>query len=67
MVKDKTAALESAKKTTKGKKAPKVSTSRSNLPPGWIHGYWIPSTVTKEDLENLTTNDLLAEGSWRLP
>lgn len=68
MAKDKTRALERAKKTTsKGKKTAKGSTSRSTLPPGWIQGDWIPSSVSREDLENLIIDGLLAEGSWRLP
>ena len=39
MVKDKTTALERAKKettTTKGKKTARGTSSRSGLPPGWI-------------------------------
>ena len=68
MAKDKTAARERAKKSTaKGKKEAKGLTSRSALLPGWIQGDWIPSTISGEDLENLTSGVLIAEGSWRLP
>ena len=66
MAKDKNATLERINKTTKGKKMVKGSTSRSALPPGWIQGDWIPSTASGEDLENLTSDGLIAEGSWRL-
>ena len=66
MVKDKTAALERAKKATvtvKGKKTSRGLSSRSRLPPGWIQGDWIWSTIRKEDL---ATAGLIADGSWRL-
>lgn len=56
MVKDKTATTERPKKASaKGKKAAKGWASRSALPSGWIQGDWIPSTVTEEDLVNLST------------
>ena len=70
MVKDKTAALERAKKATaaaKGKKTARGSSSRSGLPPGWIQGDWIHSTIMKEDLNDLAHDGLIAHGSWRLP
>ena len=67
MAKDKTAALEHAKKsTTKGKKSAKGATSRSALPPGWIQGDWIPLSISAEDLERLVANGLIAPESWRL-
>ena len=67
MANDKTTTLERTKKlTAKDKKAAKGSTSRSALPPGRIQGDWIPSTILEEDRVNLTTNCLIAEGSWRL-
>jgi hypothetical protein len=64
MAKDKTAKLERAKKTTKGKKP---SSARAAAPPGWIQGDFLPSTVTEEDVLNLVTDGLVAAGSWRLP
>jgi hypothetical protein len=70
MVKDKTAALERAKKATttvKGKKTARGLSSRFGLPPGWIQGDWIRSAIVKEDLENLATDGLIAHGSWRFP
>lgn len=71
MVKDKTAAMERAKKATvkaKGKKTSRGgSSSRAGLPPGWIQGDWIRSTIEREDLEDLAEAGLIANGAWRLP
>ena len=61
MAKDKTAALERAKKAmakAKGKKTSRGGTSsRSGLPPGWIQGDWIRSMIQQEDLEDLEEGD----------
>jgi len=70
MVKDKTAALEHAKKATgaaKGKKPSRGSSSRSGLPPGWIQGDWIRSSIRQEDLDELAESGLIAKGAARLP
>ena len=71
MGKDKTAALERAKKATaqaKGKKTSQGgSSSRSGLPRGWIPGDWIRSMIQQEDLEDLAEGGLIPHGSWRLP
>ena len=70
MVKDKTAALEHAKKmkeVAKGKKQQRGSSSRAGLPPGWIQGDWIWSSVWQEDLAELEESGLIAKGAARLP
>ena len=70
MVKDKTAALERAKKATgaaKGKKQNRGSSSRAGLPPGWIQGDWIRSSLRQEDLDELVESGLIAKGAARLP
>ena len=70
MVKDKTAALERAKKGTgvaKGKKQARGSLSRAGLPPGWIQGDWIRSLIRQEDLAELEESGLIAKGAARLP
>ena len=68
MVKEKTAALECMKKVTaKGKKAARGPSSWSGLPPGWIHGDWICSTIEQVDLERLIEDAMIADKSWRLP
>ena len=70
MVKEKTAALECAKKAsvmTKRKKTARGSLSRSALLPGWIQEDWTRSTVSQEDLESLAHDGLIKHGSWRLP
>ena len=71
MAKDKTAALDRAKKATakaKGKKTSRGgSLSRSGLPPGWIQGDWIRPTIQQENLEDLVEGGLIPHGSWRLP
>ena len=69
MVKDKTAVLERAKKATgavKGKKQNRGSSSRAGLPPGWIQGDWIRSSLRQEDLDELAESGLIAKGSARL-
>ena len=69
MVKDKTAVLEHAKKATgaaKGKKQNHGSSSRSGLPPGWIQGDWIRSSLRQEDLDELVESGLIAKGAARL-
>nr|XP_020157845.2 uncharacterized protein LOC109743178 [Aegilops tauschii subsp. strangulata] len=71
MVKDKTAALECAKKGAvkgKGKKTGMSgSSSRSGLPRGWVQGDWIQSTIELDDLRDLAESGLIEHGSWRLP
>ena len=69
MVKDKTAALERAKKVTgaaKGKKQNHGSSSRAGLPPGWIQGDWIRSSIQQADLDELAELGLIAKGAARL-
>ena len=51
----------------KGKKTSRGSSSRSGMPPGWIQGDWIRSTIWKEDLEDMASGGLITHGSWRLP
>ena len=63
-------ALEHAKKATgaaKGKKQGRGSSSRAGLPPGWIQGNWIRSSVRQEDLDELAESGLIAKGAARLP
>ena len=70
MVKDKTATLEHAKKATgaaKGKKQNRRSSSCAGLPPGWIQGDWIRSSVRQEDLAELEESGLISKGEARLP
>ena len=73
MVKEKTAALERAKKATatakvKGRATSRGgSSSRSRLPQGWIQGDWIRSTITQKDLDDLADEGLIAHGAARLP
>ena len=71
MVKEKTAALERAKKATvkaKGRATSRGgSSSRSGLPQGWIQGDWIRSTITQKDLDNLANEGLITHGAARLP
>jgi len=71
MGKDKTVALEHAKKATakaKGKKSSRGgSSSRSGLPRGWIQGDWIRSTIRQDDLDDLAEEGLIPHGSARLP
>ena len=70
MGKEKTAALEHAKKATgaaKGKKMNRGSSSRSGLPSGWIQGDWIRSLLQQDDLDELAESGLIANGAARLP
>ena len=71
MVKEKTAALERAKKATakaKGRATSRGgSSSRSRLPQGWIQGDWIRSTITQKDLDDLANEGLIEHGAARLP
>ena len=73
MVKEKTAALERAKKATatgkaKGRASSRGgSSSRSRLPKGWVQGDWIRSTITETDLNDLANEGLIPHGSARLP
>ena len=57
MAKDKTSALERAKKAAaqgKGKRSARGgSSSRSALPRGWIQGDWMPSVIWQEDLDDM--------------
>ena len=69
MVKDKTAALERAKKTkevAKGSKQQRGSSSRARLPLGWIQGDWIRSSIQQADLDELAESGLIAKGAARL-
>ena len=70
MVKDKTAALERAKKTkdvAKGKKLQRGSLSRAGLPPGWIQGDGTRSSIRQADLDKPAESGLIAKGAARLP
>jgi len=71
MGKDKTAALERAKKVNakaKGKRTSQgASSSRSVLPPGWIQGGWIRSTISQDDLDDLVEGGLVPHKLARLP
>ena len=71
MGKDKTAALERAKKATakaKGKRTNRGgSSSRSGLPAGWIQGDWIRSAITRDDLDDLVEGGFIPHKSARLP
>ena len=57
MGKERTVALERAKKAmakVKGKKSSRGgSSSRSGLPRGWIQGDWIRSIIRQDDLDDL--------------
>ena len=71
MGREKTAALERAKKATvksKGKATSRGgSSSRSNLSRGWIQGDWIHSRISQEDLDDLAEGGLIPYDSARLP
>ncbi|XBI77011.1 hypothetical protein VPH35_070182 [Triticum aestivum] len=71
MVKEKTAALEWAKKATtkaKGRASSRGgSSSWSKLPHDWVQGDWIRSTITEKDLTDLANEGLIPHGSARLP
>ena len=64
-------ALERAKNATakaKGRGTSRSgSSSRTGLPPGWIQGNWIRSTITQADLDDLADGGLIPHGSGRLP
>ena len=66
MGKEKTVALERAKKATakaKGKRTSRGgSLSRFGLPPGWIQGDWIRSTIRQADLDDLADGGLIRHG-----
>ena len=61
MVKEKTSALERAKKAAvqgKGKKSARGgSSSRTALPKDWIQGDWMPSVIRQDDLDDLVEGD----------
>ena len=61
MGKERTVALEHAKKATvkaKGKRTNRGGSSlRSGLPAGWIQGDWIRSAITQDDLGDLVEGD----------
>ena len=67
MGKEKTVALERAKKATtkaKGKATSRSgSFSRAGLPKGWIQGDWIRSAIRQEDLDDLADGGLIPHGS----
>ena len=71
MVKDKTSALERAKKAAvqgKGKKSARGgSSSRTALPKDWIQGDWMPSVIRQDDLDDLVEGGLIRHESARLP
>src|SRR4051812_45067971 len=71
MGKERTTALERAKKATataKGRASSQGgSSSRSKLPQGWVQGDWIRSTITEKDLADLADEGLIPHGSARLP
>ena len=71
MGKEKTVALEQAKKATarsKGKATSRGgSSSRTGLPKGWIQGDWIRPTITQEDLDDLAEGGPIPYESARLP
>ena len=64
-------ALEHAKKAmvkAKGKKSGRGrSSSRAGLPPGWIQGDWIRSTIRQDDIDDLVEWGLIPHESARLP
>ena len=61
------AALERAKKA-KGKRTSRGgSSSISGLPPGWIQGDWICSTISQDDLDDLVEGGLIPHKLARLP
>ena len=70
-MKEKTAALERAKKATtkaKGRATSRGgSSSRTGLPRGWIQGDWIRSMIRQKDLDDLADEGLIPHGSARLP
>ena len=71
MVKEKTSALERAKKAAvqgKGKKSARGgSSSRTALPKDWIQGDWMPSAIRQDDLDDLVEGGFIPHESARLP
>ncbi|SPT21138.1 unnamed protein product [Triticum aestivum] len=71
MVKDKTSALERAKKAAaqgKGKKSARGgSSSRTSLPRGWIQGDWMPMVIRQEDLDDMVEGGVIPHEAARLP
>src|SRR3954467_14812443 len=71
MGKDKTFALESAKKAAaqgKGKKSARGgSSSRTALPRGWIQGDWMPTVIRQEDLDDMVEGGVIPHEAARLP
>ena len=71
MGKEKTVALERAKKAmtkAKGKKSSRGgSSSRSGLLPGWIQGDWIRSAIRQDDIDDLVKGGLIPHESAQLP
>ena len=71
MVKEKTSALERAKKAAvqgKGKKSARGgSSSRTALPKDWIQGDWMPSVIWQDDLDDLVEGGFIPHESARLP
>ena len=71
MVKEKTSALERAKKAAvqgKGKKSARGgSSSRTALPKDWIQGDWMPSVIRQDDLDDLVEGGFIPHESARLP
>ena len=63
MGKEKTVALEHAKKAIAKAKGKQTSwggsSTRSGLPPGWIQGDSIRSTITQDDLDDLVEGGLI--------
>ena len=70
MAKDKTSALERAKKAAaqgKGKRSARGgSSSRSALPRGWIQGDWMPSVIRQEDLDDMVEGGVIPHEAARL-
>lgn len=66
----KTVAFEREKKATakaKGKMTNRGgSSSRSTLPPGWIQGDWIRSTISQDNIDDLVEGGLIPHESARL-
>ena len=69
MVKEKTSALERAKKAAvqgKGKKSAQGgSSSRTALPKDWIQGDWMPSVIRQDDLDDLVEGGFIPHESTR--
>src|SRR4051812_28813018 len=71
MGKDKTSALERAKKAAvqgKWKKSARGgSSSRTALPRGWIQGDWMPTVLRQEDLDDMVKGGVIPHEAARLP